>query len=84
MVPLICLPQVTIGAEVNMGTFIHNISLFLQKMALFHYYYVKQDKNKELKGSNSYVHFLDEKEKKGMSILELKKYLKSSGVKIRL
>ena len=52
--------------------------------SLFHYYYVKQDKNKELKGSNSYVHFLDEKEKKGMSILELKKYLKSSGVKIRL
>ena len=52
--------------------------------SLFHYHYVKQDKNKELKGSNSYVHFLDEKEKKGMSILELKKYLKSSGVKVRL
>ena len=52
--------------------------------SLFHYYYIKQNKYKELKGSNSFVHFFDEKDRKGMSILELKKYLKSSGVKIRL
>ena len=52
--------------------------------AFFHYYYIKQNKYKELKGSNSFVHFFDEKDRKGMSILELKKYLKSSGVKIRL
>ncbi len=52
--------------------------------SLFHYHYIKQDKNEELKGSNSFIHFLDDKNREGMSILELKKYLKTSGVKVRL
>ena len=52
--------------------------------SLFHYNYLKPTKESELKGSNYFIHFLDENEKIGTSILELKKFLKSSGVNVRL
>ena len=52
--------------------------------SLFHYHYLKSNKSSELKGSNYFIHFLNDDEKRGMSILELKKYLKSEGVKVRL
>lgn len=52
--------------------------------SLFHYHYLKKDKKSELKGSNNFIHFLDESKKSGMSIIDLKKYLKSSGVNVRL
>ena len=52
--------------------------------SLFHYHYLKSNKSTELKGSNYFIHFLNDDEKRGMSILELKKYLKLSGVKVRL
>jgi len=52
--------------------------------SLFHYHYLKADKKSELKGSNYFIHFLDEKEKRGTSIIELKKYLIDNGVKVRL
>ncbi len=52
--------------------------------SLFHYHYLKPDDNSELKGSNYFIHFLDKNEKRGLSIIELKKYLKSNGVKVRL
>ncbi len=52
--------------------------------SLFHYHYLKSNKSSELKGSNYFVHFLDDKEKRGLSILELKEYLKKNGVNVRL
>ena len=44
--------------------------------SLFHYHYLKSNRSSELKGSNYFIHFLNDDEKRGMSILELKKYLK--------
>lgn len=52
--------------------------------SFFHYNYLEPTRNSELKGSNYFIHFLNEEEKKGMRIIELKKFLKSSGINIRL
>ena len=54
--------------------------LFL--LHLYHYHYLKSNKSSELKGSNYFIHFLNDDER-GMSILELK-ISKSEGVKVRL
>ena len=52
--------------------------------SLFHYHYLKSNQSSELKGSTYFINFLNDDEKREMSILELKKYLKSSGVKVRI
>ena len=52
--------------------------------SLFHYHYLKPEKSTKLKGSNYFIQFLDQKEKSGLSIIELKKFLKSSGVNVRI
>ena len=52
--------------------------------SLFHYHYLKPEKSAKLKGSNYFIQFLDQKEKSGLSIIELKKFLKSSGVNVRI
>ena len=52
--------------------------------SLFHYYYMKPNKNEKLKGSNLFSQLHTQQQKSGLSILDLKKYLVSKGVKIRL
>ena len=52
--------------------------------SLFHYYYMKPNKNEKLKGSNLFSQLHTQQQKSGLSILDLKKHLVSKGVKIRL
>ena len=52
--------------------------------SIFHYNYLKPIKNEKLKGSNLFSQFHSENQKSGMSITDLKKYLISKEIKIRL
>ncbi len=52
--------------------------------SLFHYNYMKPNKNEKLKGSNLFSQLHSQQQKSGLSILDLKKHLVSKGVKIRL
>ncbi len=52
--------------------------------SMFHYYYLEPTKPSNLKGSNYFLHNFNKNQKQGMSIIELKKFLKSSGINVRL
>jgi len=52
--------------------------------SIFHYNYLKPIKNEKLKGSNLFSQIHSENQKSGMSITDLKKYLISKEIKIRL
>ncbi len=52
--------------------------------SLFHYHYLKPTKDTNLKGSNYFLQNFQSEKKLGTSIIELKKYLKSTGLKIRI
>ena len=52
--------------------------------SLFHYHYHEPIKDKELIGSNFFSQSFKKSDKTGTSIIDLKKYLISKGVKIRL
>lgn len=52
--------------------------------SLFHYNYLTKTNNKKLKGSNYFLHSIGDKDKSGISVIELKKFLLSQGIKIRL
>ncbi len=52
--------------------------------SLFHYHYLKPVKNTNLKGSNYFLQNFQSEKKIGISIIDLKKYLKSTGLKIRI
>jgi len=52
--------------------------------SLFHYNYMKPNKNEKLKGSNLFSQLHSQQQKSGLSIVDLKKHLVSKGIKIRL
>jgi cyclase len=52
--------------------------------SLFHYYYLTKSNVAELKGSNYFLQSVKDTEKTGTSIKDLKKYLLSKGVKVRI
>ena len=52
--------------------------------SLFHYHYHEPIRDKELIGSNFFSQSFKESDKTGTSIIDLKKYLISRGIKIRL
>ena len=52
--------------------------------SLFHYNYLKLNKKSKPKASNFFLQSFDDNEKKGVSISELKKYLISQNIKVRI
>ena len=52
--------------------------------SLFHYKNIQPQDNLKLKGSNSFIKSIKDDEKFGISILDLKKYLISQNIKIRI
>ena len=52
--------------------------------SLFHYNYLTKTSVKKIKGSNYFLQSMDNKDQNGISIIELKKFLLSKGIKIRL
>ena len=52
--------------------------------SLFHYNYLTKTNVKKIKGSNYFLQSTDNKDQNGISIIELKKFLLSKGIKIRL
>ncbi len=52
--------------------------------SLFHYNYIKRQDNLELKGSNAFIKSFQATDKDGSSVTNLKKYLSSKKVKVRI
>lgn len=52
--------------------------------SLFHYKNIQPQENLKLKGSNSFIKSIKDDEKFGISILDLKKYLISQNIKVRI
>ena len=52
--------------------------------SLFHYKNIQAQENSKLKGSNAYAKGIKEEDKFGMSVFDLKKYLLSKNIKLRI
>lgn len=52
--------------------------------SIFHYKYMKQDKNSNAYGTNYFLKNFNEKKSLGILIKDLKKYLATNGIKIRI
>ena len=52
--------------------------------SLFHYNYLKKNLDSQLKGNNFFLQTFEDTDKKGTNIKDLKNYLKSKNIKVRL
>ena len=73
------------------GPFENIANLFLEAdvdaisiASLFHYNNIEKQENLKLKGSNAFIKSFKESDKNGSSVTDLKKYLLSKNIKVRL